>query len=359
MTPSLQVTDALVAAAAKTARQSVEWFAANQHDSGYWWGDLTADTTLEADYILLQLWLYPPQHGSWNPPGVQQIDRAVRSIRERQLAEGGFNLFPDWLADVNASIKAYFALKVAGSAADARMVALRETILRLGGLQAANSYVKINLSLFGLYPRPHVPSIPPELILLGKVIYEMSSWTRAIVIPLSIVQALTVEPRAWCQAGFSLAELLVPGVSLALPRDDGFFNRRNTFLRIDKVFKLWERFGSGALRRRAIRKADGVDHGTDPLYGRVGGDLSADDVHDHGDGSAGICRGPSGPGRGGESVCQSDGGRRGAVFLPALFFGGVGYGDCLPCAGRERHGGAGAADAGGRVAADQRGPAEG
>ncbi|MFO0367089.1 MAG: squalene--hopene cyclase [Acidobacteriota bacterium] len=255
MTPSLQVTDALVAAAAKTARQAVEWFADNQHESGYWWGDLTADTTLEADYILLQLWLYPPQQGSWNPPVRQQIDRAVRSVRERQLAEGGFNLFPDGPADVNASIKAYFALKVAGVAvAEARMVALRETILRLGGLQAANSYVKINLSLFGLYPRPHVPSIPPELILLGKTIYEMSSWTRAIVIPLSIVQALTVEPRP-VPAGFSLEELLVPGVSLALPRDDGFFNRRNTFLRIDKAFKLWERFGSGAVRRRAIRKA--------------------------------------------------------------------------------------------------------
>ena len=255
MTPSLQVTDALVAAAAKTARRAVGWFAANQQESGYWWGDLTADTTLEADYILLQLWLYPPRQGSWDPPARPQMERAVRSIRQRQLPEGGFNLFPGGPADVNGSIKAYFALKAAGvSVEDSRMVLLRETILRLGGLQAANSYVKINLSLFGLYPRQHVPSIPPELILLGKVIYEMSSWTRAIVIPLAIVQALTVEPRP-VPAGFSLAELLVPGVSLALPRDDGFFNRRNTFLRIDKVFKLWERYGSGALRRRAIRKA--------------------------------------------------------------------------------------------------------
>jgi len=133
------------------------------------------------------------------------------------------------------------------------MAALRATILGLGGLQAANSYVKINLSLFGLYPRQHVPSIPPELILLGKVIYEMSSWTRAIVIPLSIVHAMTVTARP-VPDGFTLEELLVPGVTLALPRDDGFFNRRNTFLRIDKVFKWWERYGSGAIRQRAIRK---------------------------------------------------------------------------------------------------------
>jgi squalene-hopene/tetraprenyl-beta-curcumene cyclase len=254
MTPSLQVTDALVASTAQAAKRAVDWFVANQHEQGYWWGDLTADTTLESDYVLLQLWLYPPQNGVWEPPTRMQVDRAVASILERQLPGGGFNIFPDGPPDVNASVKAYFALKTSGMpVTDARMVALRELILSLGGLQAANSYVKINLSLFGLYPRQHVPSIPPELILLGRAIYEMSSWTRAIVIPLSIVHALTETPRP-VPAGFTLEELLVPGVTLALPRDDGFFNRRNTFLKIDKVFKWWERFGSGAIRQHAIRK---------------------------------------------------------------------------------------------------------
>ena len=69
----------------------------------------------------------------------------------------------------------------------------------MGGLQAANSYVKVNLSLFGLYPREHTPSIPPEVMLLGRLIYEMSSWTRAIVIPLSIVHAM--NPRRPVPAG--------------------------------------------------------------------------------------------------------------------------------------------------------------
>ena len=35
---------------------------------------------------------------------------------------------------------------------DPNLTRLRERILALGGLQAANSYVKVNLSLFGLYP---------------------------------------------------------------------------------------------------------------------------------------------------------------------------------------------------------------
>ncbi|MEJ7609168.1 MAG: hypothetical protein WKF37_23570 [Bryobacteraceae bacterium] len=30
-----------------------------QRPEGYWWADLTADTTLESDWILLQLWLHP------------------------------------------------------------------------------------------------------------------------------------------------------------------------------------------------------------------------------------------------------------------------------------------------------------
>ncbi len=72
----------------------------------------------------------------------------------------------------------------------------------MGGLQAANSYVKVNLSLFGLYPREHTPSIPPEGMLLGRLIYEMSSWTRAIVIPLSIVHAM--NPQASVPAGFTV-----------------------------------------------------------------------------------------------------------------------------------------------------------
>ena len=65
----------------------------------------------------------------------------------------------------------------------------------MGGIQAANSYVKINLSLFNLYPRECCPSVPPEMMLLpGNFIYQMSSWTRAIVIPLSIVHAMNPEP---------------------------------------------------------------------------------------------------------------------------------------------------------------------
>ena len=227
-----------------------------QYDDGYWWAELTADTTLESDWLLLQLWLHPPQDGVWNPPNPPLIDKAVTSILDRQLPDGGFNIYPQGPSDVSATVKAYFALKLAGLDYDhPRLAQARERILALGGIQAANSYVKVNLSLFDLFPREHCPSIPPEIMLLpGNFIYQMSSWTRAIVIPLSIVHSL--NPKRPVPAGFNLNELFLPDVSPAFTRDSGKFTWRNLFLALDKGLKWWDRHAPRAIRTRAIRRAE-------------------------------------------------------------------------------------------------------
>src|SRR6202165_1032503 len=216
MTPQLQVADSLLAATSKAAERSIDYFLRSQHEPGFWWGELTADTTLESDYVLLQLWLHPPVNGVWNPPTRPLIDKAVESILARQLPDGGFNIYPPGPADVSATVKAYFALKLAGlNYHDQRLARARDRILALGGIQAANSYVKINLSLFDLYPREHTTSLPPVIGLAGKFIYQMSSWTRAIVIPLSIIHAS--NPRRPVPSGFNLEELFAPGGSLEFP----------------------------------------------------------------------------------------------------------------------------------------------
>jgi squalene-hopene/tetraprenyl-beta-curcumene cyclase len=232
---------------------AVEALAAQQAPEGFWCGELTADTTLESDYILLQLWLNQPDESGWNPPTRERIDRAARSISRRQLPDGGFNIYSGGPSDVNATIKAYCALKLAGIPADAEsMRSARKRILALGGLQAANSYVKINLSLFGLYPRQHAPSVPPEIVMLpGNVLYEMSSWTRSILVPLSIVQARGANRRA--PVGFNLDELILPGVSLKLPKRWGL---SVLFHHLDRVFKVWEKRGSERIRAAAIREAE-------------------------------------------------------------------------------------------------------
>jgi len=227
---------------------------ARQSPEGFWCGELTADATLESDYILLQLWMHQPEEDIvWDPPSRARIAKAAESILQRQLPDGGFNIYRGGPTELNATIKAYCALKLAGHSVESD--ALRRAgarILDLGGLQAANSYVKINLSLFGLYPRQHAPSVPPEIVLLpGNVLYEMSSWTRSILVPLSIVQARGSNRRA--PSGFTLDELLLPGVSMKLPKR----NRLSVlFHHLDRVFKVWEKRGSQRVRDAAIRQAE-------------------------------------------------------------------------------------------------------
>ena len=93
------------------------------------------------------------------------------------------------------------------------MQRLRERILALGGIQAANSYVKVNLSLFDLYPRQYCPSIPPEVVLLPfDLLYQMSAWTRAIAVSLAITHA--ANPRRPVPALSSITAIRWDGYSL-------------------------------------------------------------------------------------------------------------------------------------------------
>ncbi len=256
MSPTLQILDSVLSSTGAAIRRAADNLISQQHETGYWCAELTADSTLESDYILLQLWMYPPRQGVWNPPNRPLVERAAQSILDRQLPDGGFNIHVQGPSEVSATVKAYFALKLAGLRPDdPRMARARERILALGGIQEANSYVKVNLSLFDLYPREHCPSIPPEIVLLpGRVLYQMSSWTRAILVALAIVHAH--NPRRPAPAGFNLDELFVAGKSAAFKIEDSWLTLRNTFIQSDKILKLWEKYGFSRIRRIAIRKCE-------------------------------------------------------------------------------------------------------
>jgi squalene-hopene/tetraprenyl-beta-curcumene cyclase len=255
MSAPVQVENALETTCGEGIRRAAAHLADLQARDGHWCAELTADTTLESDYILFQLWLYPPKDGQWEPKTRPLVDKAARSILDRQLPDGGFNIYVQGPAEVSASVKAYVALKLVGVPVDdARMKRLRQRILELGGIQAANSYVKVNLSLFDLYPRQYCPSIPPELVLMPfHFLYQMSAWTRAIAVSLAIVHA--ANPRRPVPAGFNLDEIWLPGVSPAFRKDPRWLTWHNFFLTVDRLVKWWERNGSKSVRQKAIGQA--------------------------------------------------------------------------------------------------------
>src|SRR5438132_11992056 len=144
-----------------------------QAADGHWVGELQGDTILESEYILLLAFL-----GRENDPRVR---KAAEYILEQQLPEGGWNNYPEGPVEVSVSVKAYFALKLAGHDADAPYMRQACDVIRsLGGAAECNSFTKFYLALLGQFPYGNCPSVPPEMMLLPRWayvnIYAMSVW---------------------------------------------------------------------------------------------------------------------------------------------------------------------------------------
>src|SRR5580765_1409915 len=102
-----------------------------QAKEGYWLGELEADTTLESDYIYYLFVL-----GKADPV---RIEKLANYVRQRQSPDGGWGIYPGGPSELNATCKAYFALKLAGDdPAAPHLAAARDTIHRLGGLEHSN-----------------------------------------------------------------------------------------------------------------------------------------------------------------------------------------------------------------------------
>jgi len=144
-----------VAAAIGGAR---DYLFSQQHEEGYWCGELEADTTLESDYIML--------HTLLGTGDVQRFQKAARYILQHQNEDGGWPIYAGGPSNVSASVKAYFGLKLAGFTADhSALVRARKKILELGGVTEVNTFTKIYLCFFGQYDYDAVPAIPPEIVL--------------------------------------------------------------------------------------------------------------------------------------------------------------------------------------------------
>jgi len=230
-----------------------------QAADGHWVGELEADRALTAEALLLHHLIDRVN------AGVER--RAVTYLRRRQNEDGGWSLFEGGPSDLSATIKIYFAMKMAGvTPDDPTMQRARIRIRAMGGPAAANVFCKILLAQFGEYDWNGVPAMPVEIMLLPPPfflfnIYEVSYWSRCVIVPLLII--MDRKPVRWLPRHLTLDELWPEGreqTSLRFPRVPEPFSWRGLFwksffIAVDDGLKIWERFSPRPLRKRAIEAA--------------------------------------------------------------------------------------------------------
>jgi len=190
-----------------TLEDAREALKARQQPDGHWIFEFEADATIPAEYIFLRHFL-----GRIDEPGYAELERklAVYLRRIQSDVHDGWPLFKDGDFNISASVKAYWALKLAGDSPDApHMVRARAAILAYGGAQKSNVFTRIAMALFGLVPWRAVPYMPVEIMIFPKWypfhLEKVSYWSRTVIVPLLILMHL--RPQARNPRGVRIDEL--------------------------------------------------------------------------------------------------------------------------------------------------------
>jgi squalene-hopene/tetraprenyl-beta-curcumene cyclase len=230
------------------------FFFREQLPDGYWWAELESNVTITAEYVMLFHFL--------GMVDKLRERKMARYILSKQTQEGSWAIWCDGPGDLSATVEAYFALKLAGySADDPNMRKARDFILAQGGILKTRVFTKVFLALFGEFSWLGVPSMPIELMMLPQWayfnIYELSSWSRATIIPLSVVMSENpvrkLPPRSRVQ------ELFVrpPRHSdYTFSRQDGIISWKNFFIGVDHLLKVYESSPIRPFKNKSVARAE-------------------------------------------------------------------------------------------------------
>ncbi len=224
---------------------------ARQHDKGYWLFELEADCTIPSEYIMMMHFL-------------DEIDAPLEAklcnyIRAHQADHGGWPLYHNGELNISCTVKAYYALKLAGDDPQApHMQKARKAILERGGAATVNVFTRIALALFGQMPWRAVPYIPVEIMLLPKWfpfhLDKVAYWSRTVMVPLFIL--CTKKPVAKNPRGIDIRELFV--IAPEIERD--YFRRpglmTQVFLMFDRAGRMIDPLIPTSMRERATRLAE-------------------------------------------------------------------------------------------------------
>jgi squalene-hopene/tetraprenyl-beta-curcumene cyclase len=189
-----------------------------QRPEGFWLGELEANSTLYADYIAFMHWSGEIDSDLHN--------KCVRHLLATQLPDGGWSIYRGGPAELDPSVKAYFALKLAGMKKDDSPMARAAILIRkFGGIEKARYYTRFYLALFGQIPWKDIPAVPVELVLAPRWspinLYSVSAWTRAMLVPLAIVHHFQPTQNISFERG--VAELFTtPDRRAVSPKDKWF-----------------------------------------------------------------------------------------------------------------------------------------
>ncbi len=238
---------------------------AYRRPDGHFVFPLEADATIPAEYVLLEHYL-----DRIDPALERKIGVYLRAI---QGAHGGWPLFHGGGLNLSVSVKAYFALKAIGDAADApHMRRACEAILAAGGAERSNVFTRVQLALFGAVPWRAAPVMPVEIMLLPRWFFfhlsKVSYWSRTVMVPLFVLMAL--KPRARNARGVGVEELFhaPPETIRDWIRAPDASPWGGVFVALDGVLRRLEKFAPIAICRRAIERA--VSFVTERLNGEDG-----------------------------------------------------------------------------------------
>lgn len=231
-----------------SAASATQWLLAEQKPEGYWVAELEGDVLTACEYIMLLTFLgYPGQH-----PKIQAL---ARYLVKKRNTDGGWPIYEGGPSEISNCVKGFLSLKIAGHTEDEpEMKATRATIMRLGGLDKCNSFTKMYLAMLGQFPWECCPCVPAELSLVPDWfylnIYSMSSWSRTIVVPLSIIFAH--RPVVQLPEAVSVRDLCVHGKPQQLPWSEKLVSWKNFWLMMNKLFWLHEKLPFKPFRNKAL-----------------------------------------------------------------------------------------------------------
>jgi squalene-hopene/tetraprenyl-beta-curcumene cyclase len=238
---------------AKAIAKTHSYYFEQQSGDGYWWYELESNVTITAEYLMLLHFL--------GASSAQKDRKIANYLLKKQGQDGSWVIHHGARGDLSTTVEAYFALRLAGYSPEApQLRKAADFILAHGGVEGSRVFTRIFLALFGEFKWKAIPSIPIEMNLMPywfpANIYNLSSWARATIVPLSVL--LDLRPVKPLLGGIAMRKLYLDPDKLPhltvkkLP----VFSLKHFFVVLDHVFKVWEQFKFRPLRRLALKRTE-------------------------------------------------------------------------------------------------------